>query len=247
VQPNRVELKLSIFGEEGAKYAKQQLGLEDRKATQATIWFCDEWRVDGNRVRFQLFDNGVIVRLRRKEGESSDTTVKYRRDEPFTLPQGWDPKTMPEIKLEGDWTTGGRKVAASIDASVADGTIREAGTTGPPLPSALFSDEQQRFAAALLAPKVTDLTTLRPLGPISALRWDEEQRDDLDNEVGAEQWQVDGLAFLELSIRVKYENADRWSHRFAEWAANDQHLDIASVGTTKTQAVLEHFARRPAL
>jgi hypothetical protein len=134
-------------------------------------------------------------------------------------------------------------VAASLVSTVAGATIDEAGTTGPPLASGLFTDDQRRFAAALLAPRAVDLAALRPLGPIHARRWEEAPRKDLDNELGAEQWDADGLEFLELSIRVRFENAEEWLRRFVEWAS-DKDLNIASVGTTKTQAVLEHFAQR---
>ena len=70
-----------------------------------------------------------------------------------------------------------------------------------------------------------------------------QPRKDLGKELGAEHWKADGLEFLELSIRVKFANAEKWLRKFAAWAT-DEGLDIASVGTTKTQAVLEHFAQR---
>lgn len=241
MDPERVELKLSIAGG-ASKRAKKRLDLDDDRAARATIWFCDRPRWDGDGVHFDLFDRGVIVRLRHKRGDDSDTTVKYRRKPPFDLPPGWQPEPTSDFKIEGDWTTHGRTVAASLDSTVGGKAIDKAGATGPPLPSGLFSDDQRRFAAALLAPRPVDLATLRPLGPIRARRWEESPRDDLGNELGAEQWDADGLEFLELSIRVKFENAEEWLTRFTTWAS-DTNLDVSSVATTKTQAVLEHFAQ----
>jgi hypothetical protein len=243
MEPERVELKVNIDAD-GVRRAKKHLGLEDGDATRATIWFCDRPGRDADALHFDLADRGVIVRLRHKHGADSDATIKYRRKPPFHLPDGWSPATTPDFKVEGDWTVSAQNVAASLDSTVAGAAIDQAGFAGPPLAPCLFSDDQRRFAAALLAPSRLDLHTLRPLGPIHALRWEETPRKDLGNELGAEQWKAaDGLEFLELSIRVKSANAQKWLRRFTEWA-RDERLDIASTGTTKTQAVLEHFARR---
>jgi hypothetical protein len=242
VEPARVELKLSIGGA-GAEEARKRVGLRKRDATEATIWFCDQPRREAGGVHFELFDRGVIVRLRHKDGGDSDTTLKYRRTAPLRLPAGWGPEALPGIRVEGDWTLRSRSVAASLDASVPGRIIDEAGAAGPPLPGTLFSADQRRFAAALLGDRPVDLDGLRPLGPIRARRWEEAPRDDLGNELGAEHWEADGLEFLELSIRVRFENAEHWLRRFADWAA-DAELDVRSGGPTKTQAVLEHFAQR---
>ncbi len=85
MDPERVELKISL-GAEGARKAKELLGFEDRDASRATIWFCDLPRDEGDAVHFELFDRGVIVRLRRRHGDDSDTTIKYRRSAPLILP-----------------------------------------------------------------------------------------------------------------------------------------------------------------
>jgi hypothetical protein len=242
VEPARVELKLSIGGA-GAEEARKRVGLRKRDATEATIWFCDQPRREAGGVHFELFDRGVIVRLRHKDGGDSDTTLKYRRTAPLRLPAGWGPEALPGIRVEGDWTLRSRSVAASLDVSVPGRIIDEAGAAGPPLPGTLFSADQRRFAAALLGDRPVDLDGLRPLGPIRARRWEEAPRDDLGNELGAEHWEADGLEFLELSIRVRFENAGHWLRRFADWAAHAE-LDVRSGGPTKTQAVLEHFAQR---
>ena len=242
VDPKRVELKISINAND-ARRAKKRLGLKNAEAGRATIWFCDQPGRKAGGLRFELADRDVIVRLRHKRGADSDTTIKYRREPPFDLPEGWAPAATAAFKVEGDWTVRGQTVAASLDSTVAGTTIDEAVASGPPLTENLFSEDQQRFAAALLAPRTFDLGAIRPLGPIHAWRWEEAPRKDLGNELGAEHWKADGLEFLELSIRVKFANAEKWSRKFAVWAT-DQGVDIASVSTTKTQAVLEHFARR---
>jgi hypothetical protein len=242
MDPERVEIKISINAK-GARRAKKRLGLDNADAARATIWFCDQPSRDAGRPRFEMADRDVIIRLRHKRGAESDTTIKYRREPPFDLPEGWAPAAVADFKVEGDWTVSGQTIAASLDSTVAGAAIDAAGTSGPPLPQNLFSDEQRRFAAALVAPHPVDLGALRPLGPIHAWRWEETPRDDLGNELGAEQWKADNLEFLELSIRVKFANAEEWRRKFAAWAT-DHDLDIASIGTTKTKAVLQHFAGR---
>jgi hypothetical protein len=242
MDPERVELKINIDSD-GVRRAKKQLGLMDADARRATIWFCDRPRRDADGLHFELAGRDVIVRLRHKHGDDSDSTIKYRREPPLDLPEGWSTSRGTDLKVEGDWTVSGRRVAASLTTTVPGSVIDEAGAAGPPLRNKLFSDDQRRFAAALLAPSTCALAELRPLGPIHALRWEEAPRRKLGNELGAEQWKADGLEFLELSIRVKFANAERWLRSFTQWAL-DEGLDIAAVGTTKTQVVLEHFARR---
>ncbi len=242
MDPEQVELKLNVNAR-GVLRAKQHLGLDDADATHATIWFCDVPRRQANTLHFALSDRGVIVRLRHKEGGDSDSTVKYRREAPLHLPAGWSPRTTDDLKVEGDWTTSAQTVAASLTAEISGATIDAAGSDGPPLDRRLFSADQRRFAADLLGPTPVELADLQPLGPVSALRWEETSRDDLGNELGAEQWTAGDLQFLELSIRVKFGKAEKWLRRFTEWAA-DERLDVAATGSTKTKAVLEHFARQ---
>ncbi|HKY16703.1 MAG TPA: hypothetical protein VJM33_17390 [Microthrixaceae bacterium] len=107
----------------------------------------------------------------------------------------------------------------------------------------MFSDEQRAFADAVGGGAGVDLDSLRPLGPVHALRWEESMNDSLELELGAEQWIADDLLFLELSIRAKFNKAEQLQRRFGEWAA-DEELGVAASATTKTQAILEHFAGR---
>lgn len=238
-RPTKVELKISVRADDVAR-ARRRLDLTDDGSTTASIWFCDQPEVDGTHVRLKLFERDVIVRFRHKHDDDSDTTIKLRRPEPLRLPNGWRDKK--DLKVEGDWS-GKRQVSASLVSTVDGALIDEAGADRPPLSDQLFSRDQRQFVTAILRRRSVELTSLRPLGPIDARRWEESARADLEEEVGAEQWVVDDQVFLELSMRVKYENAEKWQRRFNDWAG-DLGLDVGAVRTTKTQAVLEHFARR---
>lgn len=242
VEPKRVELKISIRAKH-AKEARHKLALNDKDATTANIWFCD-LPLGGHHAGFELFDRGLIVRLRSKDGDDSDTTVKYRQPQPLDMPSGWDDvDAHPNFKIEGDWTGKNHQVSASLDATVEGNVIDGAVEAGLPLSHELFSADQRAFANALTAPGKVSLTSLQPLGPIHALRWQEAPREDLAEEIGAEQWTAGELVFLELSIRVKFDSAQEWQHTFKDWAVK-KGFGASSMGSTKTQAVLEYFAGR---
>jgi hypothetical protein len=238
--PARTELKLSIAGA-NAHRARKRLGLRKRDAERTTIWFCDRARRTADGIRFDLFDRGVIVRLRHKRGrgQDSDTTVKFRREAPLVLPDGWDPQGVPAAKIEGDWTLHSRSVAVSLDSSAPGRAIDRAGDAGRPH-ARLFSGDQHRFAAAVLAPRPCDLTALRTLGPIDARRWDVPRRG-LGIDVVAEQWKTGDLEFLELSVRVPTDEAEDWMRRLSEWAA-EAGLAVQARGKAKTAAVLQYLA-----
>ena len=245
MDPARVELKVSVGGDR-LDAVRRELGFRKSAATQATIWFADLPLPGGGASAFALADRGVIVRLRRQRGldaGGSDATVKFRREAPFLLPAGWPPTPDDGFKVEGDWTAKRRTVAASLSATVGADLVDAIAQTGR-LSARLFADQQRRFATDLVMPDPVDLAALRPLGPIRAWRWEEAERDDLGNELGAELWEADDLAFFEMSMRVKLANAPTWLERFTKWA-EDKRLP-PSMGITKTQAVMEHFAARPA-
>ncbi|HKY16702.1 MAG TPA: hypothetical protein VJM33_17385 [Microthrixaceae bacterium] len=98
--PKRVEIKLTIDAQHVAS-AREQLGLTDRSATRIDIWLCE--RIGRGEDRpLELASRGVIVRLRHRFGEDSDTTVKYRRPGRLALPAGWDdPDVHRDLKVEG--------------------------------------------------------------------------------------------------------------------------------------------------
>ena len=150
VEPKRVELKISIRAKH-VKEARHILELNDDDATTANIWFCDR-PLGGLHPGFELFDRGLIVRLRSKDGDDSDTTVKYRRPQPLDMPSGWDDvDAHPNLKIEGDWTGKNRQVSASLDSTVGGKVIDDAVAARPPLSQQLFSADQRAFASLVNA------------------------------------------------------------------------------------------------
>ncbi len=229
----QVEIKISLDAEH-VDEARDRFDLRSKKADEATIWFCED--VDRSR-RLRLDTAHLIVRLRRKEKAADDSTVKLRGTE-LQPPPGWDKKDGDsEFKLEGDWSGPTQSVSASVVAKVDQGLIGKAAQPRP-LDDGLFRPAQHRLLAAVLGPDAIALGSLQPLGPISARQWKKEHKDGFRHDVAAEEWTVDDLRFLELSIRVPFEDALDSQTEFTEWVA------MPAMAGTKTKIVLNHFAER---
>jgi hypothetical protein len=241
--PGRVEIKLSIGADDVAP-ARELLGWTDARAARADIWFCDRITGTGKDRALDLFDRHLIVRLRHKFGKDSDTTLKYRGKPPLDLPSEWRSSDDDRhYKIEGDWTGKSQLVSASLDSTVSGHDITSSVGHGSLSVDDLFSADQKAFAGEVGDGAGIEWKSLQPLGPIHALRWEEEDRDDLDHALGGEQWIAGDLLFLELSVRVKFAKAQEWQERFTDWAG-EKALGVSAVATTKTEAVLHHFADR---
>ena len=76
------------------------------------------------------------------------------------------------------------------------------------MPDGLLADGQRRFLADC-ATGYGGPGKLTRLGPIEATKWKTVAADGLARlEANAERWQVAGLDFLEVSVRVKAEDVD---------------------------------------
>jgi hypothetical protein len=232
----KVEIKISLDADH-VDGARVRFGLPSTKASRADIWFCDDLQSNGPDVRLRLLEADLIVRLRRKQDEADDSTVKLRGPG-LRPPRGWDKDDdESEFKLEGDWSGPTQTISASVTAKVEQGLIGEV-APGRPLDDELFSAAQRRLVAKVLKPPIS-LSSLQPLGPISALQWQKEQKEGFPHEVAAEEWTVgDELRFLELSIRVPLKDAGESQIDFTDWVA------LPAMAGTKTRIVLDHFARR---
>jgi hypothetical protein len=232
-----VEIKISLDADH-VDQARIRFDLPTTKANEAEIWFCDKLHGSGSNARLQLLEADLIVRLRRKEDDPDDSTVKLRGPE-LRPPRGWDrADDHSKFKLEGDWSGPSQTVSASVVAEVEQGLIGEV-APGRPLDDRLFTPAQRRLVAAVLKPVELPLSTLQPLGPIQALQWRKEEKEGFRHEVAAEEWKVGNeLRFLELSIRVPLEEALQSQIDFTDWVATP------ALAGTKTKIVLDHFARR---
>jgi pyruvate/2-oxoglutarate dehydrogenase complex dihydrolipoamide acyltransferase (E2) component len=241
-----IEVKANIDG--GVAEALSALG--DRvPTTKRLVWFAE----DGDGVangELRLHDGGVILRFRSGEGPD-DSTAKLR---PCVL-SGWMPpwnapfeNESLEYRIEGDWSGQRRSVAASAVATFGQGSLTQAGG-GAPLRKGTLTSQQESML--WLCSDVYAAQRLVVLGPIASTKWEDVPLAGL--KVNAERWSVEGLDFLELSIRVKPKDHDsntdletRAEKRQAELTAAiaDLGLQVATNIDNKTQRVLTALAKK---
>jgi hypothetical protein len=235
--PEKVEIKVSLDSL-AVERARAVFGLTDDTASPGSVWFCERLEDDDLGTELRMLDRNLIVRLRGR-GDRSDCTVKFRRDEPFTLPAGWDADQEHGFKFEGDWSGDRHAWSASVSRRIDPSLL----TFWPTMSSQFVSSVQGDFASAMtgVPAKLPSLTVLHP---IHALAWD-EVHVDFDDKVRAEQWSVDDRRFLEFSIRVDADRAGHWQKRFTA-LIRDKGFAVPAKADTKTAATLRYLATRSA-
>jgi len=235
-----VELKVTL----GAKQVDAGLAgfaLEPGSAERRSIWFCERIEPQGGPVALPLLARGVIIRVRKVQGSSDDSTLKLRGPEGCVDPGLWRQRTGAfgdNARIEGDWVTDRHLVSASLDGRVEGGLIDEVAARRPHQVKRLFSDGQSALAADWLLA----LDQLELLGPIRARKW-KKGTGELASEVVAELWEIDdGPRFLELSMRVDADQDPVGTQRRLEESVRDRGLEIAPKQQTKTSTVLQHLA-----
>lgn len=197
-----VEIKVNVEGDVPA--ALSALGSSRGVLTSRRIWFAED-RDGAAQGRTPLLDDGVIVRLR-LGGGAEDLTVKLRPcDQEQLTGRFSDPfRAGPfTYRVEEDWSSNGRVLAASLARDCPPGTL--GGAVAPQADAAAAMDALQEQFLHACAPSVP-LDGLTALGPVLATKTDDVPLEDL--EVALEVWSVSDLEFLEASIRVKPKDGD---------------------------------------
>jgi len=229
---DQVEIKITVPGDEKA-LAAQTLNLDPAKASQRDIYFFDT-------PRLELFAAGVVMRARKIDDESDDSTVKIRPADPKKFSKEW--RDMDGFKLEADVVGDKVVMSASLKARQKSNEIEEV-AQGERAISKLFSKDQERFLEAFGGTGI-DPDALKILGPIATLRL-EVNRSALDYELTAERWTMpEGDKVLELSIKCPTEEAAVARNAFEGFLAG-HGLDAYGSHQTKTKSALEGFAGRP--
>jgi hypothetical protein len=213
-----------------------RLGLA--QAEHRSIWFGDRLASQADTVELPLLSRGIILRIRQREGEDDDATLKLRGPEGCIDPGLWGERTKSfgkRAKLEGDWAGRRHLLSASLNGKIDDGRINEVVAEQPQQIKRLLSDAQQALADELLVP----LDEVQLLGPVRAAKWTPGMGELGD--IAAELWEVDDrLRFLELSVLAKDDPLGH-QQRLEETVRNHS-LEVDPVAATKTRTVLEHFA-----
>jgi hypothetical protein len=160
-----VEIKVTL-GAEMVERGRQAFRIGLAQAERRSIWFVERPVRHGDPAALPLLSRGVIIRIRQREGEDDDATLKLRGPEGCIDPDLWRRRTGSfgkRAKLEGKR----HLLAASLDGKIAGGRIEEVVAEQPQQVKRLLSEAQQALAEEWLLP----LEEVQLLGPVRAAKW----------------------------------------------------------------------------
>jgi hypothetical protein len=230
-----VEIKCTLSGSSmQPAMSSFDLGDPDRKRK---IWFFDS--IDPVRNHPRLLRAGIILRLRRKDDDPGESTVKLRPAQAELLVGDFRAGTEcfgKSYSVEYDWAHD-PVLAASMNADV----DREAADRMVHLIEPIedrYSDDQLRLLNEAGTPPPDPFAALRAAGPIASERWN-DVGEGLLAELRAERWTYgNNKQFLELSLQAT-DLTDAKRHRDAlleDLARRGLQPDPA--GRPKTEIVL---------
>lgn len=246
------EIKISFAGDE-ARNAARALELEGGEGRSRTIHFWDSPKKGGDGVSLPLLDRGVILRLRlddedRGSKREAEMTVKLRPCPP--LPSDWQENLKNEeedweFTIEEDRT--GPAFTPVLSASLqADRKVKAElveSALGPEHGALdhLLAKPHRDLLKDAVGLKKGDLSDLRALGPVHAVKWKQDW-DALALPVAIEEWTTKDLRFLEVSVRVSTADAAETQKQLGR-ALRNRNVEPPQSGESKTQAVLTALAR----
>lgn len=225
-----VEIKVTVRGDQELKGIRA-MELDEDTAEVRVVYFFDMPGLD-------LFNAGVVLRARLVKGDADDSTVKIRPVEPGRISQAW--ADTPGFKIEAD-QTGDRVVSSASLTVVQKRDEIDAVAKGKRPIRKLYSSEQERLLREF-SPRPVDLSVLKVLGPIRALRW-KTKHDRFPYELSSEEWRLpNGEDLLEVSIKAKPDQAVDARQAFMSHL-RELGLDPEGAQETKTRVALEYFAK----
>jgi hypothetical protein len=236
VRLDGVEIKANI-ARDGVPDAIEALRLDDDSSWR--IWFYEDTSPG---LSLPLLEAGLAIRVRAKGDDDGDCTVKLRPCRRSQVTPEWLATTESddlEVTVEEDRASDRRVLAVSAKRELGPAALDAVQASTHP-PEGLLGADLVRFLADGASLRV-NLAELTRLGPIEATRWKDVRAEGLA-ELGAraERWQVAGLDFLEVSLKVE-EDADRAQEELlAALAALGVALDAGQ--ETKTRRVLAALA-----
>ena len=225
-----VELKLTIA--ETDRYATlEALDIDPLDAHIRQVFFFDTPDLD-------LDGAGVVVRARRIQADSADTTVKLRPVVPGELPA--DLRADPTFGVEVDSMPGGFVCSASMKGPATNAKVREVAKAGRPLRKLLT--KAQRALYETHAPDGIALEELVALGPITVFKLKLKPKT-LGGKLTVEMWNYpDGQRVLELSTKAAPPQAVGAADR-ARAFLDGHGIDLWGEQTTKTRTALAYFSQ----
>jgi hypothetical protein len=225
-----VELKLTVPDSSQVSTVRT-LGVDPLDAQIRQVFFFDTPNLD-------LSEKGVVVRARRVQGRSADTTVKLRPVQPDALPP--DLRARPTFGVEVDAMPGGYVCSGSLKAKVTNDAVR-AVALGDATLKKLMSKEQRTLYAEH-APEGIALDDLAMLGPVFVLKASFTP-PDFGRRLVTELWLYpDGSRILELSTKCAPSEAFQVAAE-AKAFLGSHGVELGGEQHTKTKAALEFYAR----
>lgn len=226
---DETELKLFIAPSEQGK-ALAALGLSMQDAEQRWVSFYDT-------ADLALYQSGLILRSRVKDGKTDDSTVKLRPMDPAVVDAAWF--AMDDFKCETDRSVFSAVVSCSLSADQDEYEIEDV-ADGDRSVDKLFSKEQEIFISTYASVPV-DWDQLVVMGPVDVKRWKIKQ-PDLAEKLTVERWELpDGTVLLEASTTVpSADAAAQWLELLSLMI--DQGIDPTYPGSSKTRMVMDYYA-----
>jgi len=228
---NSVELKVTV--PEDAHYAVlRTMGVDPLDARMRQVFFFDT-------ADLALDRSGIVVRARRIQDASADTTVKLRPVVPDELPKSL--RKDPGFTVELDAMPGGYVCSGSMKGVATNDEVLE--VVEGRVPARKLFGRTQRDLYAGHAPDGITLDDLAVLGPINVLKL-KMMPVNFSRKVAVELWNYpDGSRILELSTKcLPSEGFQVAAEVKARLAASE--LDLSGKQQTKTQAALRYFSKQ---
>lgn len=222
----RAEIKLLVQHDKIAG-AMSTLKLAAPATKNYQIYFIDT-------ADLRLNKAGLILRLRDKGKGKTETTVKFRPEDPA---KPIDDKSLPNLARETEFLVGkGSNLSYSLEQEIAGTELLRKPADNL---AALFSAEQKAFFKLVMNEEF-DPAKLRVFGPIAAQIW---ERDDpaVGDKVSAELWKLVDKQIFELSRKTKSDDLKKKAEDF-EKAFQDKGISVDSDPESKTRKALEFFS-----
>jgi uncharacterized protein YjbK len=226
-----VEIKLTVRADQ-EQMVHSALEREDVEPEKRQVYFFDTDNLD-------LYESGLVLRARKVQDDTDNTTVKLRPVVPADIGERW--KRLAEFSIEMDAMGEKLVCSAKLDSEQEGGEI-DSVMEGKTDQRKLFTSDQEELIREF-GPGGVDWDQIHPLGPVDTRKYELEM-DELDHEVTVEIWVLpDGSDLVELSIKVAPDEAEDAGRDLREFLTS-QGFDVGGDQQTKTRAALNFFSGR---
>ena len=223
----RAEIKLLVQRDKVSD-AMAALKLTEPANKHYQIYFIDT-------ADFSLNQAGLILRLRDKGKGKTETTVKFRPEDPL---KPIDQKWLPKLAREPEWLVGkGENLSYSLEQEITGTELLRKPADNL---AALFSAEQKEFFKLVMNEEF-DPAKLKVFGPIAAEIWEWDE-PAVGDKVSAELWKLGETQIFELSRKTKPHGLKKKADDF-EQAFRNKGIAVDPDPESKTRKALEYYSK----